>query len=106
MLPHKQVQFRTFTELYSFVRTPDQHVVFLDRSSPRRRLLEAPPEPVLQRLQVGIHHGCDVKSQELKSRPPTTATPRGRRDSEPAPMPRAMGSVPISAAMVVIMMGR
>ena len=40
------------------------------------------------------------------ARPPTTARPSGRRDSEPAPKPIAIGRVPISAAMVVIMMGR
>ena len=41
-----------------------------------------------------------------KISPPTTARPSGRRDSAPAPKPRAMGSVPISAAIVVIMIGR
>ena len=41
-----------------------------------------------------------------KSSPPTTATPSGRRDSAPAPCPSAIGRVPTSAAMVVIMMGR
>src|SRR5256885_11530412 len=40
------------------------------------------------------------------ARPPTTAIPSGRRDSEPTPTPSAIGSVPISAAMVVIMIGR
>ncbi len=39
-------------------------------------------------------------------RPPTTARPSGRRDSAPAPKPIAIGRVPISAAIVVIMMGR
>ncbi len=38
--------------------------------------------------------------------PPTTATPSGRLDSAPAPVPKAIGSVPIRAAIVVIMMGR
>ena len=38
--------------------------------------------------------------------PPTTASPSGRRASDPAPSPRAIGRVPISAAMVVIMIGR
>ena len=46
-----------------------------------------------------------VRSWE-NSRPPTTARPRLRRDSAPAPKPTAMGSVPMSAASVVIMMGR
>ena len=41
-----------------------------------------------------------------KKSPPTTATPRGWRDSPPAPRPRAMGRQPNRAAMVVIMMGR
>ena len=41
-----------------------------------------------------------------KSSPPTTARPNGRRDSAPAPNPNAIGNVPMSAAMVVIMMGR
>ncbi len=41
-----------------------------------------------------------------KASPPTTAMPSGRRDSEPAPTPRAIGRVPISAAIVVIMIGR
>jgi len=39
-------------------------------------------------------------------RPPTTARPRGWRDSAPAPIPSAIGSVPIRAAIVVIMIGR
>ena len=38
--------------------------------------------------------------------PPTTARPSGRRASAPAPCPSAIGSVPMSAAMVVIMIGR
>jgi hypothetical protein len=38
--------------------------------------------------------------------PPTTATPSGRRDSEPAPVDIAIGNVPINAAIVVIMIGR
>ena len=47
------------------------------------------------------------KSHHLgEGHPPTTDTPSGRRDSPPAPRPRAMGSVPMSAAMVVIMIGR
>src|SRR6185369_397269 len=46
-----------------------------------------------------------VSSCETSS-PPTTARPSGRRDSAPAPIPRAIGSVPTSAAIVVIMMGR
>ena len=41
-----------------------------------------------------------------KASPPTTETPSGRRDSPPAPIPSAIGRVPISAAIVVIMMGR
>ena len=32
--------------------------------------------------------------------------PSGRRSSEPVPVPRASGTPPSSAAMVVIMMGR
>ncbi len=39
-------------------------------------------------------------------RPATTAMPNGRRASAPAPIPSAMGSVPMIAAMVVIMIGR
>ena len=38
--------------------------------------------------------------------PPTTDTPRARLDSAPAPKPSAIGSVPINAAIVVIMIGR
>jgi hypothetical protein len=38
--------------------------------------------------------------------PPTTARPSGWRSSAPAPRPSAIGSAPISAASVVIMMGR
>ena len=38
--------------------------------------------------------------------PPTMATPRGRLSSEPTPEPRARGSAPRRAAMVVIMIGR
>jgi N-acyl-D-aspartate/D-glutamate deacylase len=37
---------------------------------------------------------------------PTTASPSGRRAWAPAPQPRAIGSVPINAAIVVIMIGR
>ena len=40
------------------------------------------------------------------SKPPTTARPSGRLTSAPAPQPKAIGSVPTSAAMVVIMIGR
>ena len=43
---------------------------------------------------------CDTSS------PPTTARPSGRRDSAPAPQPSAIGIVPTSAAIVVIMIGR
>ncbi len=32
--------------------------------------------------------------------------PKGRRSSEPLPEPKASGTAPSSAAMVVIMMGR
>jgi hypothetical protein len=46
-----------------------------------------------------------VRSWE-RIRPPTTARPSERRASAPAPMPIAMGSVPIRAAIVVIMIGR
>ena len=45
-------------------------------------------------------------SPSENTRPPTTAKPSGRRDSAPAPSPNAMGNVPTSAAMVVIMIGR
>ena len=38
--------------------------------------------------------------------PPTTASPSGRRASAPVPRPTAIGSVPMSAAIVVIMIGR
>ena len=38
--------------------------------------------------------------------PPTMAIPRGRRSSEPAPVPSASGNPPSSAAIVVIMIGR
>ena len=41
-----------------------------------------------------------------KASPPTTAMPSGRRDSAPAPCPSAIGRVPMSAAIVVIMIGR
>ena len=40
------------------------------------------------------------------TRPPTTARPSGCRASAPAPRPSAIGSVPTSAAIVVIMIGR
>jgi hypothetical protein len=39
------------------------------------------------------------------TRTPTTTMPSGWRDSAPAPMPRAIGSVPSRAANVVIMIG-
>ena len=41
-----------------------------------------------------------------KASPPTTAMPSGRRVSEPMPVASATGSVPTSAATVVIMIGR
>ena len=34
------------------------------------------------------------------------ATPSGRRNSEPAPWPKAIGGLPNRAAKVVIMIGR
>ena len=43
---------------------------------------------------------CDTIS------PPTTAIPSGWRNSELAPVPIAMGNVPISTANVVIRIGR
>ena len=43
---------------------------------------------------------CDTSS------PPTIAMPSGRRSSEPAPLPNAIGMAPNSAAKVVIMIGR
>ncbi len=42
----------------------------------------------------------------LTSRPPTIATPSGRRSSDPVPLPSISGSAPNRAAMVVIMIGR
>ena len=39
------------------------------------------------------------------SRPPTMLMPRGRRSSEPVPVPMAKGNPPSKAAIVVIMMG-
>ncbi len=42
----------------------------------------------------------------LISKPPTTATPSGWRNSELAPVPSAIGVAAISAQNVVIMIGR
>src|SRR5215470_11090497 len=42
----------------------------------------------------------------LNIRPPTIAMPSGRRSSEPVPVPRASGTPPRMAAMVVMRMGR
>ncbi len=42
----------------------------------------------------------------LTSSPPIMQMPRGVRNSEPTPLPKASGTAPRSAAMVVIMMGR
>ena len=42
----------------------------------------------------------------LMTRPPMMVMPKGRRSSEPTPVPRARGNAPSRAAMVVIMMGR
>ena len=42
----------------------------------------------------------------LTIRPPTMATPRGRRSSEPTPVPSISGSAPSRAAIVVIRIGR
>ena len=58
-------------------------------------------------LERQINHRRRVKVNTCESsRPPTTAMPSGRRNSEPVPMPSASGTAPSSAAMVVIMMGR
>ena len=46
-----------------------------------------------------------VRNCETTS-PPTTASPSGCRASPPSPYAKAIGSVPASAATVVIMMGR
>ena len=45
-------------------------------------------------------------SNWLSSNPPTIVIPRGWRSSEPVPVPKASGSAPKIAAMVVIMIGR
>ena len=45
-------------------------------------------------------------SSWLTSRPPTMVIPRGCRNSEPSPVPKASGSAPNRAAIVVIMIGR
>jgi len=42
----------------------------------------------------------------LSSRPPMMQIPSGCRNSEPTPVPKAKGTAPSSAAMVVIMIGR
>ncbi len=39
-------------------------------------------------------------------KPPTMTNPSGRRDAPSAPKPRAIGTAPISAASVVMMIGR
>ncbi len=41
-----------------------------------------------------------------KRSPPTTARPSGWRSSAPVPRPAAIGTAPIAAARVVIMIGR
>ena len=42
----------------------------------------------------------------LTIKPPTIVMPSGRRNSLPVPLPRASGTPPSSAAIVVIMIGR
>ena len=59
-------------------------------------------EPVQVQVKSGVTNR--VRNWENKS-PPTTARPSGRLDSEPVPRPMAMGRVPASADMVVIMIG-
>ena len=68
-------------------------------------------DPVLDQsiepVEIEINDRGDVKRQQLRhSNPPTTATPSGWRNSDPAPVPSAIGSAPKIAAHVVIMIGR
>ncbi|GCE79716.1 hypothetical protein MSKU3_1191 [Komagataeibacter oboediens] len=44
-------------------------------------------------------------SSWLTARPPTMAMPRGRRSSDPVPVPSIMGTAPSMAARVVMRMG-
>src|SRR5436305_9501747 len=51
-----------------------------------------------------LHSFPTRRSSDLEThRPPTTAMPSGWRNSAPAPVPSAIGSVPNTAAKVVIM---
>ena len=54
--------------------------------------------PLTQPIQVEIDHRRREQRQTCDtSRPPTSATPTGARNSEPAPVPKASGSAPKKA---------
>ena len=73
-------------------------------------------ERILDSMDQERERGITIKAKNASvmynvsncdtSKPPTTARPSGRRDSAPAPHPSAIGSVPTSADIVVIMIGR
>ena len=61
----------------------------------------------LQAIKVHVVNRRDIESHDLREEQAAHhRQPKPRRESAPAPKPIAMGRVPISAAMVVIMMGR
>jgi gluconate 2-dehydrogenase alpha chain len=58
------------------------------------------------RFPNGLANSSGHLGKHMMSHTPTTAMPSGRRSSDPAPIPTAIGNVPMMAAIVVIMMGR
>ena len=78
-------------------------------SRPRVRAEEAGAVQhlLLELFQVEINGRRDVERDELRDdQPADHHQPSGRRDAPSAPKPSAIGSAPISAAIVVIMIGR
>ena len=64
-------------------------------------------EPLLEPVHGQEEHRRDAEGEHRREREPAhDGEAQGPPASAPAPKPGAMGSVPISAAMVVIMTGR
>ncbi len=61
----------------------------------------------LQAVHIDVHDRRGEQGEHLaKNEAANDGDAKGRRSSEPTPVPRASGSAPNSAAMVVMMIGR